>query len=700
MFLMKIKIKNKKMIKQSENSQDNSKSSIKAIKIDKKKYLYSSSYENVVKVLIALRDYISNINSKNNTKALEELDWVINIITNHLLYNFQKTVFYKNNLDLINGSHKIADFSNEMEKYNKEYEELCKKFTQFGIKNEEFSKSLNFIEKNISLISNARKINNYSFNYQSKIKSVGIMENKKRINNNVLSQFPLHLLNDYNKNISDSYSINNIYSTDFSGIKSANDRNNLNNIISYKKNRVKELSIESQSSKNNANNKNLLFNNYRIYSTANSNVKNKINNKSFPKKKKIRTFGENNIVNNINNQQLEKIISLPIIQFNFNGGVNIDKYKINLFKKIPKLKNKKSENEPDNQNLVTFGKEIIKNIPKLPPHLTSGIDINSLFDFKNFDIFNLRDKLGLDNVMPFLGKEIIKKIDIIHLLDESKVDNFLMVLSKTYQNTRALYHTSLHGVDVCYSTLLILMLLRNDENNIIPDISELDIVSLIISTLAHDVGHPGLNNNYFINSKNELSIIYNDVSVLENFHCAKTFQMLENDEINIFSKFSKEEFTSLRKKMISEILATDMAFHFKIVDEYKKYKQNRDKKLEQNQLNFIIHIADLFHNYRKFEISLKWVELLINEFWKQGDKEKELKLPVSFLCDRENFDVPKSQVGFLTTFSLPTIQELIDINSKFEFLKENAIRNRSIWEKFQKEKKKRGWTPEKQNKVD
>ena len=277
---MKIKIKNKKMIKQSENSQDNSKSSIKAIKIDKKKYLYSSSYENVVKVLIALRDYISNINSKNNTKALEELDWVINIITNHLLYNFQKTVFYKNNLDLINGSHKIADFSNEMEKYNKEYEELCKKFTQFGIKNEEFSKSLNFIEKNISLISNARKINNYSFNYQSKIKSVGIMENKKRINNNVLSQFPLHLLNDYNKNISDSYSINNIYSTDFSG-------NNLNNIISYKKNRVKELSIESQSSKNNANNKNLLFNNYRIYSTANSNVKNKINNKSFPKKKKL-----------------------------------------------------------------------------------------------------------------------------------------------------------------------------------------------------------------------------------------------------------------------------------------------------------------------------------------------------------------------------------------------------------------------------
>ena len=687
------------MIKQNENNQNNSPSNIKTIKIEKKKYLYLSSYENVVKVLSAIRDFISNINNKNNIKALEELDWVINIISNHLLYNFQKTLFYNNNLDIIRGSHKISEFSNEIEKYNKEYEEFCKKFTQFGIKNEELSKSLNFIDKNISLINSTKKINNYGFNYQHKIRSVGLMENKRKINNsnNILSQFPIHLLNDYNKFISDSYSINNIYSTDFSGVKNNNDKNILNNMISYKKNKIKELSIDSQSSKNNVNNKNILFNNYRIYSTASPNVKKKINNQSFPKQKKIRTFGENNLVNNTNNQQLEKIISLPIIQFNFNGGINIDKYKINLFKKNKKIKNKKNENGEKNKNLVTFGKDITKNIPKLPPYLTNGIDVNALFDFKNFDIFILRDKLGLDNVMPFLGKEIIKKINIMHLFDESKLDNFLMVLSKTYQNTKALYHTSMHGVDVCYSTLLILILLRNDINDIIPNISELDIVSLIISALAHDVGHPGLTNKFFVNSKNELSIIYNDASVLENFHCAKTFQLLENDEINIFSNFSKEDFLLLRKKMIGEILATDMSFHFKIVDDYKEYKKTRDKKLEQNQLDFITHIADLFHNYRKFEISLKWVELLSNEFWNQGDKEKELKLPVSFLCDREDIDVPKSQVGFLTTFSLPTIQELVDINIKFEYLKENAINNRKIWDKLQKEKRKRGWTPEKKS---
>ena len=314
--------------------------------------------------------------------------------------------------------------------------------------------------------------------------------------------------------------------------------------------------------------------------------------------------------------------------------------------------------------------------------------------FKIFNIFNLKDKLGLENVMPFLGKEIIKKIDIMHYFEESKLDNFLMVLSKSYQNTKALYHTSLHGVDVCYSTLLILTYLKNDENKI-NDFSQLDIISLIISAMGHDVGHPGLNNKFLVNSKNELSILYNDASVLENFHCAKTFQLLENQEINIFNNFSNEDFILIRKKMIGEILATDMAFHFQIVDKYKEYKKNKDKKLEQDQLNFITHIADLFHNYRKFEISLRWVELLSNEFWNQGDKEKELGIPISFLCDRNDIDVPKSQVGFIHTFSLPTIQELVEVEIKFDLLKKNVLNNLSRWEKLQKEKRKRGWTPKK-----
>ena len=686
------------MIKQNDNSNKSSLTNIKLIKYESKKYLYTSPYENVVKVLNALKDYLSTINNKNNDKALEELDWVINIITNNLLYYYQKTIFYKKNTDLINGSHKFMDFSNEVEKFNKDNEDFCKKYIQLRIRNEEFSKSLGSIEKNISFVSNPKNKINTSFNYDDKIKPFEMMNNKRKINHSsILSQLPIQILNDYNKNSYENNSINKIiHNTDILGIKNKN--NSINNpSISKKKNKVRELFIDLQSSsKNSQNNKKQIYNNYRIFSSSNTNNKNKIN-LSFPKQRKnAKIFGENNYLNYNNNQQLEKIISLPIIQFNFNGGINIDKYQVNLFNKRNNvnIKNKKYEEEQSNKKLVIFREEITNKIPKLPLYLTSGIDIDSIFDFQNFDIFNLKEKLGLENVMPFLGKEIIKKENIIHLFDESKLDNFLMVLSKAYQNTKALYHTSLHGADVCYSSLIVLTYLE-DDNKKIKNISELDIVSLIVSTLAHDVGHPGFNNKFLINSKNELSIIYNDLSVLENFHCAKTFKLLENNDVNIFSNFSNEDFLSLRKKIIREILSTDMSNHLKVLEEYRQYKISEDEKLGQNQLNFITHISDLFHNYRKIEISLKWVEALSNEFWNQGDKEKELGLSVSFLCDRDDIDVPKSQISFIKTFSIPTIQELVEVNIKFDQLKNNVINNLNFWEKCQKEKRKRGWTPDK-----
>jgi len=670
---------------------------------ESKKYLYSSPYKSVVKVLNAIKDYILTINNNKSNNALEELNWVINIISNNLLYYYQRTSFFKKNIDVINGSHRIGDFSNEVEKYNKDYEDLYKKYLQINIRNEEYSNSLGFIEKNISFTNGPKNIYNSNiFDNEKSLKSLKMKKNnnQRNLNLNLLSHLSLNFLSDNNyKLFSGNSSHSNINCTDFNSL--ANTKN-VNIMVSNNKSKMKEVSINSHRSLQKNNNKNTLFNNYKILSKSNSKVKKKFNHileKSIKKEREnTNSYGDNlNSINSNRNQEIDKIVSLPIIQFNFNGGLNIDKYKINFFNKKSILNRKVEKYEAKkNSKTITYESELNNMNNKIFKELYSikDVDKNSLFDFQNFNIFNLKDKLGLENVMPFLGKEIIKKAKIIHLFDELKLDKFLMVLSKTYQNKKALYHTALHGTDVCYSTLLILTFLKNDENKI-ENISELDKVSLIIAALGHDVGHPGLTNKFLINSRDELSTIYNDRSVLENFHCAKTFQLLENNEINIFSNFSNEDFTSLRKKMIGEILATDMTFHLKIVNDYREYKKTKDEKLGQNQLNFITHIADLFHNYRKFEISLRWVELLSNEFWNQGDKEKELGLPVSFMCDRNDIDVPTSQIGFLTNFSLITIQELVEVNQKFLILKNNSINNLARWEKLKKEKRKRGWSAEK-----
>ena len=79
--------------------------------------------------------------------------------------------------------------------------------------------------------------------------------------------------------------------------------------------------------------------------------------------------------------------------------------------------------------------------------------------------------------------------------------------------------------------------------------------------MGHDLGHHILNNGYHINASTELGITYNDNSCYENFHSSYLFKILEKDENNILEKFSVQNYKTIRKRMISQILATDMAFH-------------------------------------------------------------------------------------------------------------------------------------------
>ena len=132
--------------------------------------------------------------------------------------------------------------------------------------------------------------------------------------------------------------------------------------------------------------------------------------------------------------------------------------------------------------------------------------------------------------------------------------------------------------------------------------------------------------------------------------------------------------------MISCILSTDMSHHKNSLDfmsnQLNENNQNSYdfEQNSQNYMNLVIHSADISNPTKKFEIYYKWAELVVEEFYQQGDKEKELGLNCSF--DRNKTTIYKSQLGFIDYVEKPFYSLFVKVFPKLNFLYENMNNNR------------------------
>ena len=59
----------------------------------------------------------------------------------------------------------------------------------------------------------------------------------------------------------------------------------------------------------------------------------------------------------------------------------------------------------------------------------------------------------------------------------------------------------------------------------------------------------------------------------------------------------------------------------------------------------VLHSADVSHPTKCWALHREWTARCMEEFFNQGDREKEMGLDVSPLCDRNTTQVPQSQIG-------------------------------------------------------
>ena len=637
--------------------------------------IIESPYEKVLSILQETLNSL-NLSSKIQSKLFTDLQWVLKIIKSRLLYSYE----IKEKDYVAEMSRTDPDFKQFVEfvrEYNEQMIEMKKKNNYINnelLQKPSFKLKRQFNNQKIHLSN--KKLNFYGRS-RTKNKIVINCDNKE---NNRHSGNYLKTLNDKNENISDSYNnikikISNTYlSNNYNVLDSPiiiNNRGILNIGLfnNYENNSINRLKSNGRYSQINS------LNNLNLLGRMNSNLSHDSNNFSIKKKSKL---------------------------------LKINDTKMKHAKIIQKVSKSFMQNSKSDEKEIFEYDNLNKNSNIYIEHLLKmyNYDMNQITD-KSFNIFELKKIVGQMNVLPIIGGVIIEKFGLKNdkIINVNKLEPFLNLVSSQYLPT-TLYHNNMHGADVCQSVSLYFL---NSNAEKILQTTLLDLLSIIIASLGHDLGHPGLNNNFHINARTELALTYNDSSCLENYHCSKLFNILKKDEVNIFEVLNNNDFKDIRKRMISEILATDMFYHKKIIDTAQsKIKQIKPDKFEflstdkesikseqQSILDFFIHTADLAHNSKLFKISLKWVELLSEEFWLQGDKEKSLGINVSYLCDRNKVNIPKDQVGFLNGVILPTFDILTQLFPGLNYTMENIMNNIKEWQKLADENRKKGWTPKK-----
>ncbi|KAI0434065.1 hypothetical protein F5Y09DRAFT_4715 [Xylaria sp. FL1042] len=288
-------------------------------------------------------------------------------------------------------------------------------------------------------------------------------------------------------------------------------------------------------------------------------------------------------------------------------------------------------------------------------------------------------------------------------LPTDQLTTFLVACRAAY-NQFVPYHNFRHAVDVLQATFDFLIhigalppypstpdsLPATQGSPVTSLLRPFEALTLLVSAIGHDVGHPGVNNGFLVALNAPLAQLYNDRSVLESFHCAAYSQILRRHWPRVF------EDREMRTLMISSILATDMGLHF----DYMKRLSDLQKDLKSNPLidewpdrardeqkalicSLLIKCADISNVARKYDAALQWMNILCDEFSRQAAMEEEIGIKSSLIQPpKKDFQsLAKAQLGFVKLFAIPLFQGVAEVLPQMQYTVLEVEKNTGYFEK-------------------
>eukprot|EP00842_Homolaphlyctis_polyrhiza_P004631 jgi/Hompol1/5169/HPOL_004197-RA len=306
------------------------------------------------------------------------------------------------------------------------------------------------------------------------------------------------------------------------------------------------------------------------------------------------------------------------------------------------------------------------------PLLSSSIDYNwNLFEFAT---------ATQNNTLMVLSSHLFASANLFdfYSIPIDKFRNFVRKIASGYHADLP-YHNAVHATDVLHC----MSFLANNEK--IKQVhNEVELFSMYIAAMIHDHDHPGFTNNFMVNTYDPKAMLYNDKSVLENHHLASSFSVLNQAENNFLSHLSRSDFKAIREIVIDLVLATDLTQHFTLLSMFKAKvasSETFDPDVREDRMllyKIMIKCSDVSNPSKEMSLYEPWCRLISSEFYRQGDMEKKLGLPVSPYMDRDNVNVPSSQIGFIDYVVMPLF-EALDKYQPIPSILSRLQRNREHW---------------------
>uniref|UniRef100_UPI0037E73133 dual specificity calcium/calmodulin-dependent 3',5'-cyclic nucleotide phosphodiesterase 1A isoform X2 n=1 Tax=Semicossyphus pulcher TaxID=241346 RepID=UPI0037E73133 len=278
----------------------------------------------------------------------------------------------------------------------------------------------------------------------------------------------------------------------------------------------------------------------------------------------------------------------------------------------------------------------------------------------SFDVFSFHEATG-DHALKFLVYDLLTRYDLINRfrIPVQALVQFVEALENGYSKHKNPYHNLIHAADVTQTAHFLML-----HTGLMHWLSELEILAMVFAAAIHDFEHTGTTNNFHIHTRSEVAILYNDRSVLENHHVSAAYRLMAEEDMNILVNLNKDDWRELRALVIEMVMSTDMSCHFQQIKTMRNALTQTHSIDKVKVLSLMLHAADISHPAKAWPLHYRWTHSLMEEFFRQGDKEVELGLPFSPLCDRKATMIAQSQIGFIDFIVEPTFSGLIDTTEK------------------------------------